>query len=98
MPASAPVERVKQLVVVKLTVLAAEIVRGLPAGQLALEPLHTWPVVHMFPPPPQEVPAATKPSAGQVAELPVQFSATSQTPAEGRHTVDEFWNASAGQA
>src|SRR5207247_2469565 len=39
-----------------------------------------------------------KPSAGQAALDPVQFSATSQGPAEARQTVLEDWKPSAGQA
>jgi hypothetical protein len=35
----------------------------------------------------QTVPAAINASAGQAAELPVQLSNTSQTPAEARHVV-----------
>src|SRR5262249_13219649 len=37
-------------------------------------------------------------SLGQAAEVPVQVSATSHTPAEARHTVVEGWKPSAGQA
>ena len=39
-----------------------------------------------------------KPSAGQVAPLPVQFSAVSHGPADGRQTVVPGANPSAGQA
>jgi hypothetical protein len=39
---------------------------------------------------------ARKALAGQVVLDPVQFSATSQTPAEARHTIDD--NASGGHA
>ena len=45
----------------------------------------------------QAVPSATKPSAGQVAELPVQLSATSHWPADDRQTVLVGKNESAGQ-
>src|SRR5689334_10652579 len=95
MPAIAPVPSVRQLVVAKRMLLAAEMVRGLPPGQLAPEPLHTWPVTHTLLP--HDVPAVTNPSVGQVADEPVQFSATSHTPADGRHTSVAGWKASAGQ-
>jgi hypothetical protein len=38
-----------------------------------------------------------KASAGQLAPDPVQFSATSQSPADGRHVTLDGWKASAGQ-
>lgn len=43
------------------------------------------------------LPFAAKPSDGQDAELPVQFSATSHWPAAVRQTVDDGLNAFAGQ-
>jgi hypothetical protein len=43
------------------------------------------------------VPSAALPSAGQLAALPVQFSATSQAPLIGRQTVDEGLNGLTGQ-
>jgi hypothetical protein len=43
------------------------------------------------------VPELANPSAGQAAALPVQASATSQTPAEARHSVPVPTNPSAGQ-
>jgi hypothetical protein len=49
-------------------------------------------------PPEQTVPFAAKPSVGQLAELPLQFSATSQLLAAERQTVLDDANASAGQA
>jgi hypothetical protein len=45
----------------------------------------------------QTVLLAANPSAGHVAELPVQVSATSQTPADARHTVPAASFTSAGQ-
>src|SRR5215470_2699805 len=95
MPASAPVASVRQLVVPKCRLLAAEIVRAVPAGQVVAEPLHTWPVRQTSLP--QGVPAVWKPSAGQAAEVPVQLSATSQTPAEARQTVPAPAKPSTGQ-
>src|SRR5439155_282784 len=46
----------------------------------------------------QIVVAEAKPSLGQLALVPVQFSATSQTPAGCRQTVLEDWKASDGHA
>src|SRR5439155_512065 len=46
----------------------------------------------------QAVPLAFTASAGQVALLPVQFSATSHSPAAARHTVLDGSKASAGQS
>src|SRR5512147_2055490 len=46
----------------------------------------------------QLVPSGWTASVGQLALLPVQFSATSQVPVEGRHGVLEGANPSAGQA
>ena len=46
---------------------------------------------------PQAVPAGLKPSAGQAALVPVQFSATSQSLAEPRQTVVAEAKVSAGQ-
>jgi hypothetical protein len=43
-----------------------------------------------------DVPLATFPSAGQAVEVPVQFSATSHSPAAGRQTVVAGWKTSAG--
>jgi hypothetical protein len=58
--------------------------------------LHTS-LVQALPSLVQEVPEARKPSAGQVALLPVQLSATSHSPAEARHWVVLEANPSAGQ-
>jgi hypothetical protein len=44
-----------------------------------------------------DVPLATLPSAGQTVEFPVQFSATSHSPADGRQTVVVGWKTSPGQ-
>ena len=44
------------------------------------------------------MPPATKMSAGQLAEIPVHVSATSQTPVDARQTVLLDANASAGHA
>src|SRR2546426_8628508 len=46
---------------------------------------------------PQAVPVDLKPSAGQAALVPVQFSATSQSLAEARQTVVAEAKVSAGQ-
>src|SRR5439155_1353217 len=77
---------------------ARHTVPAFPAGcvHVALVPLHTS-VVHGSPSSVHAVPFALKASVGQVALVPVQFSATSQTPAEVRQTVLEGRNASAGQ-
>jgi len=40
----------------------------------------------------------SKPSGGQFALVPVQFSATSQSPAAGRQTVELGWKPFGGQA
>ena len=45
----------------------------------------------------QDVPSGWNALAGQVALLPVQFSATSHTPADARHTVLDDTKTSAGQ-
>src|SRR6266852_1831541 len=42
--------------------------------------------------------SASLTSAGQVTAAPVQRSAGSQGPADGRHTVEAGWNASGGQS
>src|SRR5580698_2242856 len=44
----------------------------------------------------QTTPVPAKPSAGHDAELPVHVSATSHTPADGRHTAADPMNPSAG--
>jgi len=46
---------------------------------------------------PQTVPADSTTSAGQLAEVPVQLSAGSQSPAEARHSVVDGSNELAGQ-
>jgi hypothetical protein len=43
------------------------------------------------------VPSGDLPSAGQLAELPVQLSATSQAPVDARQTVEDGAKWSAGQ-
>ena len=45
----------------------------------------------------QRVQVATEPSGGQSALLPVQYSAGSHGPADGRQTVDDDWKPSGGQ-
>ncbi len=45
-----------------------------------------------------DVPPDTFPSAGHAVDVPVQFSATSHSPPDGRQTVVVGWNTSAGQA
>src|ERR1700690_604896 len=47
---------------------------------------------------PHTVPEGWKPSDGQAAAEPVQLSATSQRPAEGRQTRELGWKPSGGQA
>jgi hypothetical protein len=66
-------------------------------GRHAPDPLQRSPVVHALPSV-QVVVLGAKPSAGHTAAVPVQFSATSHTPAAGRHSVLAPTNASAGQA
>src|SRR5579884_1208274 len=90
MPASAPVPTVRQSVVASSTVF----VRELPVAQLP-EPSHTWPVRQEFMP--QTVPGGWNWLLGQVADEPVQFSAMSHTPADGRQTVEAGRKPSAGQ-
>src|SRR5437867_4495811 len=71
--------------------------------QVALVPLHVSGGSHALPSDSrQTVPAGLKPSPGQSALLPVQFSATSQLPkavpqALGRHSTDDGFKTSAGQ-
>jgi len=55
-------------------------------------------VVHALPSSVHGVPAGVLSSAGQLGPLPVQFSAGSHSPVEGRQTTVEGWKASAGQA
>src|SRR5206468_2369807 len=71
---------------------------ALPAGcwQSVVVPSH-WSVLHGFPSSVQLVPDGLFASAGQVAPVPVQFSAGSHSPAEPRHSNVLGWNASAGQ-
>src|SRR6266446_6365925 len=73
-------------------------VSGLPvsAGQLASEPVQTSGRSQLVLAPRQTVPAATSASGGQSSPTPSQFSATSHSPATGRHTAVLL--ASAGQA
>ena len=61
------------------------------------EPLHTSLVQELLSLP-QATPEARKPSAGQLAPVPVQLSATSHSPAEARHCVVMEAKPSAGQA
>jgi len=74
-------------------------VPALPAGcwQTALDPLQLS-VVQTFPSSVQAVPFVFIVSAGHAAAAPVQFSATSHSPAADRHEVVEGANASVGQA
>src|SRR5262249_44135764 len=60
-------------------------------------PLVHWSFTVPALPSSQDVPLETKPSAGHTAVAPVQCSATSQTPAKGRHVVLLDAKASAGQ-
>jgi hypothetical protein len=64
------------------------VVPAKPAGcwQALLEPSH-WSTEQGFPSLVQPAPAARFESPGQLAELPVQVSARSQSPAEARHVV-----------
>src|SRR5439155_1198051 len=69
-----------------------------PAGcwQSLLLPSHSS-RLHGLPSSVHAVPAAVFASAGQLALVPVQWSAGSHSPAEARHTVLDDLNASAGQ-
>jgi len=71
---------------------------ALPAGcwQASLEPSHSS-VLHGLPSSVHAVPAALFASAGQLAADPVQFSAGSHSPADGRHVVVAGSKASVGQ-
>src|SRR5206468_2165530 len=71
---------------------------ALPAGcwQSLLLPSHSS-RLHGLPSSVHAVPAAVFVSAGQLALVPVQWSAGSHSPAEARHTVLDDLNASAGQ-
>src|SRR5207244_3911424 len=71
---------------------------ALPAGcvHVTLVPLHTS-MVQGLVSAVQAVPLALKASVGQAVLVPVQFSGTSHSPAEGRQTVVEGWKTSAGQ-
>src|SRR5258708_19937789 len=70
---------------------------GAGAGQVAALPLQA-PGVWQVAAGAQTVPAATKPSDGQAAVVPLQTSATSHGPALGRHCRPAGTLASAGQA
>src|SRR5207249_3978938 len=54
-------------------------------------------VVHALPSSVHGVPPGDLSSGGQLGPVPVQFSAGSHSPAEGRQTTVEGWKASAGQ-
>ena len=71
---------------------------ALPAGcwQSALEPSHSS-RLHGLPSSVQVVPAGLLSSAGQLADVPVQFSAGSHSPAEARHTTKLGRKSSGGQ-
>lgn len=58
-------------------------------GQAALEPLHTSIASQTLVAARQMVPAGRTPSAGHVADIPVQNSATSQAPATARQSAVE---------
>src|SRR5207248_784374 len=70
-----------------------------PAGcwQSLLLPSHSS-RLHGLPSSVHAVPAAVFVSAGQLALVPVQWSAWSHSPAEARHTALDDWKASAGHA
>jgi hypothetical protein len=63
-------------------------VPALPAEcwQTTLEPSH-WSTVQTLPSSRQAAPLAFLPSAGQLADVPLQTSATSHSPAAGRQVV-----------
>src|SRR5207244_407201 len=71
---------------------------ALPAGcwQVSLEPSHSS-RLHGLPSSVQVVPAGLLSSAGQLADVPVQFSAGSHSPAEARHTTKLGRKSSGGQ-
>jgi hypothetical protein len=61
-------------------------------GAQAPEPLQASDSVQAVPSE-QAAPAGANVSVGQVVASPVQLSATSQSPAAARHTVDDGWYA-----